>query len=676
MSNPADTPLPLQLCRLIDSVCDAFEQQWMRGERPAIEAHLGSVGDEGRGVLLGELVRIELEWRHRRGERPNEAEYATRFPDCSGVLGSWLAEARSAVEEAQSVTVPTPEQRSPDTSVSGAASGGATATFHSAPPRSLGEYDLLGPLGAGGMGEVYRARHRRLDKLVALKLLPGGAQQSPDRVSRFLREIKAIGNLDHINVVEAHDAGEEGGVVYLAMKLIEGIDLGRLVKDRGPLPVAEACEAARQTAVGLDYLHRRGLVHRDLKPSNLMRTPESVIKVLDLGLARWETAEEAREHLTAAGSIMGTPDYMAPEQIGGTDVDHRADLYGLGGVLFFLLIGRPPFAHRKGLYEKLDAQVKEPPPDLRSLRPDVPAELANLVAGLLAKAPEQRPQSAAEVAAALARFTSTTPTATPIDRAAAIQLAPNRRRRRLWPAWIAAASLLALLATVATLAFHANRSDRLREGPPPDTSVLAPVRVVKFDVKHFASDRDADGNARDRKMGILGEKSFETRLGDSVEIEVDLSREAYAFLIAFRPDGKEEVCAPDSEDDPPAKSARLEYPPSGDNRGVNYGLDEGEGLQAFAVVMSSNPLPSYREWQRLRGPSIWDKHPADAGTVWQDQGDRMLDFTTAYPRSERSKKREVKGKTPLAQLTDWLRKAPGVETVATIGFAVLPKDKR
>src|SRR5262249_6593611 len=173
-----------------------------------------------------------------------------------------------------------------------------------------------------------------------VKLLPCRPDLSPKAVERFLREMRALGQLEHPNVVEATDAGQHGDIVYLAMKLVEGEDLHRLVRRRGPLPLGQACDLARQTAGALRYLHGRGLVHRDLKPSNLMLPPDGTVKLLDLGLARWQGEGPAGEG-TRPGQVMGTVDYMAPEQ--GRDptaVDGRADLYALGATLFFLLTGR------------------------------------------------------------------------------------------------------------------------------------------------------------------------------------------------------------------------------------------------------------------------------------------------------------------------------------------------
>jgi serine/threonine protein kinase len=214
------------------------------------------------------------------------------------------------------------------------------------PIHRLGEYELLEPLGQGGMGQVWKARHRKLGKLVAVKLIRPDQEKSHQAVLRFAREMRALGSLSHPQVVEASDAGESDGVVYLVMQLIEGEDLANYVRERGPLPVADACELARQVAVGLAYLHGRGLVHRDLKPSNLMRTPAGEVKILDFGLARWQRPESAEntDGLTAPSDGLGTPDYVAPEQtLHAASVDIRADLYALGCTLVFLLTGKAPF---------------------------------------------------------------------------------------------------------------------------------------------------------------------------------------------------------------------------------------------------------------------------------------------------------------------------------------------
>jgi WD40 repeat protein/tRNA A-37 threonylcarbamoyl transferase component Bud32 len=356
------------------------QQRWHAGERVPAEDYLrrcpALAADVERAL---ELVYGEFLLREGRGEAPRLEEYAARFPPYAARLRTQI-ELHRALGGSAGTAGPSPVP---------AGTGGLPA---------VEGYEVLEELGRGGMGVVYKARHLRLDKVVALKVLPARAQDAPERVARFLREMKAIGSLDHPNVVEAHDAGVAAGTVYLVMKLIEGTDLAQLVRQRGPLPVAEVCDLARQAALGLDYLHGRGLVHRDLKPSNLMRTPDGTLKILDLGLARWRTEAASDDDLTGAGQVLGTADYLAPEQVRrAAPVDSRADLYGLGGTLFYLLTGRAPFAHHPGSFAKLEAHCTEAPPDVRGLRPEVPAALAELVSRLLAKKPEDRPQTPGEV---------------------------------------------------------------------------------------------------------------------------------------------------------------------------------------------------------------------------------------------------------------------------------------
>lgn len=271
----------------------------------------------------------------------------------------------------------------------------------------LGSYELLAPLGRGGMGMVFRARHVRLKKQFALKILSPSLARDQDAIRRFEREIEALGRLEHDNLVRASDAGVENGVPFVVMELLDGMDLAELTHKQGPWPIAEACEAIRQAALGLHHAFERGLVHRDIKPSNLWLTPTGVVKVLDLGLARLGGEDGSATPMTAAGVWMGTPDYMAPEQLlDSHTADIRADLYSLGCTLFHLLTGEPPFgpSTHSTLRQKREAHLREPPPDIRQRRPDVPAELAKVVARLLAKRPEDRYATPAIAAAALEPF--------------------------------------------------------------------------------------------------------------------------------------------------------------------------------------------------------------------------------------------------------------------------------
>src|SRR5262249_10843983 len=247
-----------------------------------------------------------------------------------------------------------------------------------------------------------------------LKVLPAERLADPQAVTRFEREMRAGGKLQHPNIVAAHDAGEIDGTHYLVMELVEGADLASLGRDRGPLPIAQACQLDRQAALGLAHAHQHGLVHRDIKPSNLMlaRAAQSgappTVKVLDLGLALLNDGHvEAAGELTSTGQVMGTIDYMAPEQ--GTDthmVDIRADIYSLGATLYKLLTGQVPFAGAQydTAVKKLMALATKDPPPLESLRRACPPALATLVHQMLGKNPDSRPASPATLAAILEPF--------------------------------------------------------------------------------------------------------------------------------------------------------------------------------------------------------------------------------------------------------------------------------
>jgi WD40 repeat protein/serine/threonine protein kinase len=270
----------------------------------------------------------------------------------------------------------------------------------------LGTFVLLERLGEGGMGQVFKARHRKLGRIVALKVIRKERLTGSDAVRRFRREIQAAALLSHPNIVLALDADEHEGTHSFAMEYVEGDDLSKLVKRHGPLPVEQACEVIRQAALGLQHAFERGLVHRDIKPHNLLRVHQSgVVKVLDMGLARLNAHgedESSSTTLTQEGAVMGTPDYIAPEQaMDSRSADIRADLYSLGCTFYFLLTGRVPFPGGT-VMEKLFRHQTETPPPVRALRPDMPPLFAAVVDRLMAKRPADRFQTPAELVVALA----------------------------------------------------------------------------------------------------------------------------------------------------------------------------------------------------------------------------------------------------------------------------------
>jgi serine/threonine protein kinase len=268
---------------------------------------------------------------------------------------------------------------------------------------SLGGYRILERLGAGGAGTVYLAEHEVMKRRVAIKVLPTPCAEDPALLERFRREARAAALLNHPNIVRVFDFRQEGLLHFIVMEYIEGPNLQQLVHRRGCLPIPVACEYIRQAALGLEHAHDIGLVHRDIKPANLLVDASGAIRVLDLGLARYEVAdEESVTRMFNNQVVLGTADYLAPEQaLDLHTVDGRADIYSLGATLYTLLAGRPPFDEGSVAQKLMWHQIKEPPP-VTAFRPEVPPELAALVTSMLAKQPQDRMASMAEVSESLA----------------------------------------------------------------------------------------------------------------------------------------------------------------------------------------------------------------------------------------------------------------------------------
>jgi serine/threonine-protein kinase len=289
---------------------------------------------------------------------------------------------------------------------------------------ALGSYVLLERLGEGGMGQVYKARHRKLGRVVALKLIRKERLSNPAAVMRFHREIQAAAQLSHPNIVVAYDADAADGVHFYTMEYVEGTTLSQLARSSGPLPVPLAVECTRQAAIGLQHAFERGLVHRDINPSNLMLTWTSLpggpatgteqqakalwgtnnplLKILDLGLARVPGEERQSGSITQFGVLMGTPDFMSPEQARDAHkADTRADLYSLGCTLYAILTCVAPFPGGTRM-EKVIRHQSEVARPVEQLRPEVPSALGAVIRRLMNKRPEDRYQTPGELARALA----------------------------------------------------------------------------------------------------------------------------------------------------------------------------------------------------------------------------------------------------------------------------------
>ncbi len=266
----------------------------------------------------------------------------------------------------------------------------------------LGSYRLLRPLGKGGMGVVYLGEHHVMKRLMALKILPAESLADERRIQRFKEEARASAQLDHPNIVRAYDFAETADKIYIVMEFIDGVDLHYAVARDGVMTIPMAIDAVMQAASGLAHAHQRGIIHRDIKPSNLLLRSDGVVKVSDMGLARigWSDPSD----IEGRKRLMGTADFVAPEQaIDSRSVDARADIYSLGCTLYYLLTGRPPFTG-SSVAQRLAQHQATPPPDVRQVRKDCPASVAELTMRMMAKRPEERPASAQELIAQLRRL--------------------------------------------------------------------------------------------------------------------------------------------------------------------------------------------------------------------------------------------------------------------------------
>jgi eukaryotic-like serine/threonine-protein kinase len=267
----------------------------------------------------------------------------------------------------------------------------------------LGDYILLERIGMGGMGFVYKAKHRFMSRIVALKVLPDFAVRTPQNLKRFQREVRAAATLEHPNIVPAYDAGECGGSHFLVMQYIDGPNLKQRVDECGPLTVPQAIDCTLQAARGLGYAHQKNVIHRDMKPSNLLLSSDGTIKILDMGLARIleDLSEEDEGRLTQPGQLLGTIDYVAPEQILDThQADARSDIYSLGCTLHYLLAAAPPYSGAS-VAEVLWAHEQAPPPPLPVGDDDQSQILAEIFQLMMQKSPADRYQSMSDLVADL-----------------------------------------------------------------------------------------------------------------------------------------------------------------------------------------------------------------------------------------------------------------------------------
>jgi predicted Ser/Thr protein kinase len=388
---PTLPPLSPAEARRIDQACDRFEAAWKAGSRPDPAAFLVEAAGLVRSALVRQLLLLDWHYRRRAGDDPRIGDYLARFPSDAAVIesvGRGLA--------------------GPSTTQEPAGQGQL--------PPALPGYEVLGELGRGGMGVVYRARQVSLGRTVALKMILAGQFAGETEVRRFHAEAQAAGALDHPGIVPVFEVGQHGGHHFLAMAFVDGPSLQARLQD-GPLPQREAAALVRQVADAVAAAHDHGIVHRDLKPHNILLDGDGRPRVTDFGLAK---RLEGGTELTGTGQVLGTPSYMAPEQASGArDVGPAADVYALGAVLYALLTGRPPFQAATAFDTLLQVMEQEPAAP-HALNRRIDRDLETICLKCLEKSPAPRYASARDLAAELERYLDGRPILARPDRRVAL----------------------------------------------------------------------------------------------------------------------------------------------------------------------------------------------------------------------------------------------------------------
>lgn len=419
----------LERQRWIDQVCDSFEAAWKSGTPPDLEQLLAESAPESVDALLRELLPLEFHYR-RNDPTFNPYDYLQQFPRHGALIRGLTDELGDTRSERPTLSLKIGDtaRMQLDESV--------TVSPELAEGQLIGDYQIISEIARGGMGIVYRARQRKLDRDVALKImLPAG----PGAAERFRQEAEAAAGLTHTNIVPVLDIGRHGGLPYLTMPLIQGPSLGARMK-AGPIAPHEAADWIRQVADALQSAHDRGVIHRDIKPENILLEDGRTPKVTDFGLAKQLNAASG---LTQTRQIVGTPDFMAPEQFDAPQrIDGRSDVYSLGTVLYTLLVGHPPFEDESLglLIQKIQHRDPKPP---RSLRAGIPRDLDTICLECLQKSPDRRYSSAAALSADLRRFLAGEPVvARPIGHVEQLSRWAHRRP------WITATVVFGLAVSV------------------------------------------------------------------------------------------------------------------------------------------------------------------------------------------------------------------------------------
>jgi len=674
---PGDSPFDEVAARR-EAIYSTFEHQWCkylqdRGNCPDLTDFLA--GQEPSLSVLLELAKIDLEYRVTKGKggRAEEyfkvfprlasypmvaqklikkeycvrrrqepglsySEFLTRFPDFAEGLEDLLSlddavhESVLPAEISEVVEVPCEDQL----------------------PERIGRYEIHSRLGIGNFAEVLRAYDPDLRRDVAIKIPLRARGIEAKEMERYLKEMETLAGLKHPGILRAYDCGTcEDGRCFLVSEIIEGRSLYHALQARR-FSTHDAAALIADLADALQHAHSAGIVHRDIKPENILLDTNGHALLADFGLALRD------EDYSLVAMRCGTIAYMSPEQASckSDSVDGRSDIYSLGVVFYELLTGQRPYRSvekDKVIDEIINGGIC--PPSQKDKR--VPEPLERICLKALANQPKDRYQNAAALADELRRF-----------------LKDEGARRRPW-LWIAAGAVMLLMVPMIWRIVGPREGARpestpadARQSPPAGAEpAIRPLRVLSLDIQHFANLDDRVAEPR----GILGQRSFSARLGDRVTVQAKLSRPAYAYLIAFRPEAPEELCFPEDEGQAPPLTELPRYP--SESRDVDYALTEGTGLWIFAVVASDKPLLPYREWRDQSSDPPWQRVDAAPNIVLWDDGQWLVSLTASgTSRGERGKGVAVLEKSMVVGITDWFKKNIDTDAVGAVGFVVTPRE--